>query len=382
MTMARHGENIRKRKDGRWEGRYSVYIEEKKKKVYHSVYGKSYEEVKEKLIINKMLSTESSLNNGSNHHSYYRNVKFSDAAEAWLMEISMVRKISTYVKYRFIYDKYLALVLRDHKVTDIDSTIIERNISKCTSESVQKSIYCVLNQILRFASKHYEVSITIVKRQALKGKRKPVEVLSKLEQSQLFTAIYCNMDIYKLAVAFSLYTGVRIGELCALKWMDVDLDNRLVSINRTVQRVSVDNEQTKTKLLETVPKSDCSRREIPISVSILNLLKQFNNGKKYIFGGDKPLEPRTLQYRFQKLLREAELSSKNFHILRHTFATNCIEGGIDVKSLSEIMGHSDIQITLNRYVHPSMETKRKQLEELSRIYGQIYGQKIEKASIF
>ena len=145
--MARHGENIRKRKDGRWEGRYSVYIKEKKKKVYHSVYGKSYEEVKEKLIINKMLSTESSLNNGSNHHSYYRNVKFSDAAEAWLMEISMVRKISTYVKYRFIYDKYLALVLRDHKVTDIDSTIIERNISKCTSESVQKSIYCVLNQI-------------------------------------------------------------------------------------------------------------------------------------------------------------------------------------------------------------------------------------------
>ena len=89
-----------------------------------------------------------------------------------------------------------------------------------------------------------------------------------------------------------------------------------------------------------------------------------------------------MQYRFQKLLREAELSSKNFHILRHTFATNCIEGGIDVKSLSEIMGHSDIQITLNRYVHPSMETKRKQLEELSRIYGQIYGQKIEKASIF
>lgn len=188
------------------------------------------------------------------------------------MEISMVRKISTYVKYRFIYDKYLALVLRDHKVTDIDSTIIERNISKCTSESVQKSIYCVLNQILRFASKHYEVSITIVKRQVLKGKRKPVEVLSKLEQSQLFTAIYCNMDIYKLAVAFSLYTGVRIGELCALKWMDVDLDNRLVSINRTVQRVSVDNEQTKTKLLETVPKSDCSRREIPISVSIYNTL--------------------------------------------------------------------------------------------------------------
>ncbi len=380
--MARHGENIRKREDGRWEGRYSVYIEERGKKIYRSVYGRSYEEVKEKLTLKKTRLKESViLNNKVDYYSYCENVKFSDAAEGWLVEISMISKISTYVKYRLIYEKYLALTLGEYQVSNINSVLVYGKISEYLSESVQKSIYCVINQILRFASRRYEISVPSIKRQAFKGKRKPVEVLTKLEQSQLFSAIYRDMDIYKMAVAFCLYTGVRIGELCALKWMDIDLEHRLLSINRTVQRIAVNNEQTKTKLLETVPKSECSKREIPISVFVLELLKHFDNGKMYIFGGNKPLEPRTLQYRFQKLLKEAGLSAKNFHILRHTFATNCIEGGIDVKSLSEIMGHSDIQITLNRYVHPSMDTKRKQLEELSRIYGQIYGQKIEQAKI-
>ena len=86
------------------------------------------------------------------------------------------------------------------------------------------------------------------------------------------------------------------------------------------------------------------------------------------------MEPRTLQYHFKKILKEADLTDKNFHILRHTFATNCIEGGTDVKSLSEMLGHSDVQITLNRYVHPTMDTKRRHLDVLSLFYGQIYGQ--------
>ena len=126
--------------------------------------------------------------------------------------------------------------------------------------------------------------------------------------------------------------------------------------------------------MEMPPKSMHSKREIPLSASAADLLMKFENGKQYIFGGDKPLEPRTLQYHFKKLLKEAKLPDTNFHILRHTFSTNCIEGGTDVKSLSEILGHSDVQITLNRYVHPSLDTKRRYMDHLSAFYGQIYGQ--------
>ena len=93
-----------------------------------------------------------------------------------------------------------------------------------------------------------------------------------------------------------------------------------------------------------------------------------------MFGGEKPLDPRTMQYRFKRILKDAGIEIRNFHTLRHTFATNCIENGVDVKALSEFLGHSDVKITLNRYVHPTMDSKRKQIGALSAFYGHICGQ--------
>ncbi len=113
-----------------------------------------------------------------------------------------------------------------------------------------------------------------------------------------------------------------------------------------------------------------------MSGPVAALLLQFQNGGEYVFGKDKPLEPRTMQNHFKKILKEAGLPDRNFHILRHTFATNCVEKGTDVKSLSEMLGHSDVRITLNRYVHPSMDAKRRYLETLDGFYGQIYGQAV------
>lgn len=177
-----------------------------------------------------------------------------------------------------------------------------------------------------------------------------------------------------MAVLLCLYTGFRLGELCALKWEDIDFSNQLISVARTVQRLHVEGHETKTKLLVTEPKSSYSRREIPLSPTILELLMCFQNNKEYVFGGNDPLEPRTLQYQFKKILREAGIPNKKFHILRHTFATNCVEGGADAKSLSELLGHSNVQITLNRYVNPSIDIKRKHIDELAVFYGQIHGQ--------
>lgn len=205
-------------------------------------------------------------------------------------------------------------------------------------------------------------------------KRKAVLTFSKAEQSRLFDYIYHRQDKYTMAVLLCLYTGLRLGELCALQWGDFDWENLTLSVKRTVQRVAVQGYMARTVLMETDPKSESSERIIPLPKEIAKLLIQLKENSPYVFGGEKPLDPRTLQYRFKRMLKEAEIEERNFHLLRHTFATNCVENHIDVKTLSEILGHSDVKITLNRYVHPTMDLKRKQLGMLPDFYGQICGQ--------
>lgn len=251
---------------------------------------------------------------------------------------------------------------------------VHEKLSDTLSDSVRKSVYCVLNQILKFASVQYSLTITPLKKPVSEMYNKPIKVFSKSEQKQLMAVLYQEMNLFKMAVLLVLFTGLRLGELCALKWTDIDFENKLLTVNQTVQRLYVEGHKTKTILMETAPKSEHSRREIPLSIILLELLMKFYNGKKYVFGSDRPMEPRTMQYQFKKILKEANLADTNFHILRHTFSTNCVENGMDVKSLSEMLGHSDVQITLNRYVHPSMDTKRKYMDSLSAFYGQIYGQ--------
>ena len=170
-----------------------------------------------------------------------------------------------------------------------------------------------------------------------------------------------------------MYTGLRLGELCALKWNDIDVKNLTISVNRTVQRIVSENKSQKSILIETPPKSDSSKRIIPVSSEIMELLLKLYSNHPYVFGKEKPLEPRTMQYRFKKILEKAGIENRNFHTLRHTFATNCIENNMDVKTLSEILGHSNVKITLNCYVHPTMDSKREQIEKLSGFYGQICG---------
>lgn len=375
--MARHGENIRKRKDGRWEGRYPVYSEEKHKKIYRSVYARTYEEVKEKVIACKS-------GKGMGKPQPARKTKgallsckaplFTDAAAEWLDEVKKTKKLSTYVKYRLVFQNHLESLFQDIEAAEITDLLAREKISDHLSDSIRKSIYCVLNQILKYVSKQYSIVIPPLNRPASDIKNKPVEILSKREQAKLLAVLNQKQGLFSIAVSLCLYTGLRLGEVCALKWSDIDFENHLLTVSRTVQRLYMEGCRTKTVLMETEPKSICSRREIPLTDTMLNKLISIQDRKEYIFGGHKPLEPRTLQNHFKRILGEAGLSNRNFHILRHTFATNCVDGGTDVKSLSELLGHSDVQITLNRYVHPSMEMKRKHLDVLSLFYGQIYGQ--------
>ena len=305
--------------------------------------------------------------------SILESIMLSNVAQDWLSDVKEKRKPSTYVKYQMIYRNYIEKIFHGISLCDLTDALIKESFPDTISESVHKSIYCVLRQILKFISKKYSINVLNLKKPDFNARNKPIRVLAKSEQKNLFAALRHETDIFKMAVLLCLFTGLRLGELCALKWADIDFENQLLVVNRTVQRLYSEGHRTKTILVETAPKSEFSRREIPLTAVATELLTSFYNNKEYVFGGDKPMEPRTLQYRFKKILREAGVSDKNFHILRHTFSTNCIEGGTDVKSLSEMLGHSDVQITLNRYVHPTMDTKRQYMDSLSKFYGQIYG---------
>ena len=378
MIMGRHGENIRKRKDGRWEGRYPVYCEKRKKQVYRSIYARSYKEVREKLATHRNLPDSfrwtADKDGNAGNLKVLHSIRFTDMAKEWLAEVKRTRKASTYVKYNLIFRNYIEEKFDSVDLSEITDLSVKEKIPNHLSESIQKSIYCVLNQILEFITKKYSVAIPKLQKPFSYVRSNPIKILTQKEQKELMMVLYKEMNIYKLAVLTCLFTGLRLGELCALKWVDIDFDNKILKVDRTVQRLYVEGRKTKTVLMEMAPKSEYSRREIPLSGTIFELLITFHDKREYIFGKNGPMDPRTLQNHFKKTLKEANLENHNFHVLRHTFSTNCIEKGIDVKSLSEMLGHSNIQTTLNRYVHPSMNAKRKHMDTLSEFYGQICGQ--------
>lgn len=384
--MARHGENLRKRKDGRWEGRYKTFDEKKGRYVYRSVYGRDYGEAKEKLSRAKLglfchagENKEIEINGQKSAAGNCGSISFSQAAGEWLSEICDKRKYSTYIKYDTIYRTHLASIIGSCRLSPDTSQELREKIFDhlsvgVESESLQKSIVCVVNQIFAFANKNYSAEMPLLEKPPAKTKPKTAGTFSRTEQTKLFACIQRNSDNkFMAAVLLCLYAGLRLGELCALRWTDIDFEGMSLTVNRTVQRIAVPRYITKTILLETEPKSESSKRTIPLPAEIMEILSRLKGEQPYVFGGKKPLDPRTMQYQFKSLLKRAGIDNRNFHTLRHTFATNCVENGMDVKVLSELLGHSDVKITLNRYVHPTTDAKRKQIEILSDFYSQICG---------
>lgn len=372
--MSRRGENIRKRKDGRWEGRYCTYERLSGRRIVRSIYARTYAEAKEKLI-----SAKTSAEIMCQKSRLVDDVEFCIAAHEWLCTVEQSKKHATYIKYRSVYEKHMKEQLNDIPVSQLDSAILaeifEDSTESTLSESLKRSITCVLNQILAYAELHYNAKHFQYSLQKPGEKNRPVKILNQSEQTRLLQCLYDEMDIYKMGILICISTGLRLGEICSLKWEDVDLKRKVLHVNTTVQRIAIEGEKGRTTLLEGDPKSVFSQREIPLSEDIVGLLMSYYNASaKYVINRNKPMEPRTYQNKFQSYLKEAGVEKKNFHTLRHTFATNCINSGTDVKSLSEILGHSDVKITLNRYVHPTLETKRQHMNSLSSVYGQIMGQ--------
>ena len=351
--MSRKGTNIYKRKDGRWEARYVKSIEADGSKKYGYVYGSSYREARDKqlqLMQNIRLPAKQTY------------ITLSELMWEWLASITLTVKKSTYQKYESLIRNHITAepigkiqvrFLTGKSINDFAARKLEILSAKSVND-----ILVIVNSALSYAEEIY--SIPKIKFRYIKEPAKEMRVLSAFEQQRLEAYLRRDMDIFKFGVLLALYTGIRVGELCALQWDDVKRNE--IVISKTLHRIKGDEG---TILEVTEPKTRTSKRVIPLPPFFIPTVEQFRSrGVVLKTQSIKVAEPRLMQHKFDKYIKECGLPKTNFHALRHTFATRCVEAGFDIKSLSEILGHTDVKTTLNKYVHSSFELKRRNMELL------------------
>lgn len=373
--MAKRGENIYKRKDGRWEGRFIKGYDLSGKAQYGYVYAHSYADVKEKL---NQKRGGSLLQCGNSERIVYQ-----DLITAWLNSLQINIKESTYARYYHLAHSHIIPRLGKYKVDRITNRTIEEYIaflmqngridgSGGLSQKTVSDIFLLIKRSMEYALQSgYRTSCNLTK-MSIKIPKKESRVLSQPEQEKLLCHLTADTDRTKLGILICLYTGIRIGELCALKWEHFNFEIGILMIRQTMLRIQDinSNSKNKTKLIITQPKSTCSVRDIPIPNFLLFYIKQFvGSSSDFILTGanDKFIEPRTMQNRFHTCTKTCGIRQANFHSLRHTFATRCVEIGFETKSLSEILGHANVNITLNRYVHSSLDLKRNNMAKLDAL---------------
>ena len=296
-------------------------------------------------------------------------IEFEQIAEEWLEYKKISIKESTYCNYLFIIEKYLNPKFKGKYIDKIQNyNYYIQELLKELSPKTVRDIINVLKSILKYYEDEYN-SILQVKRINLpKLEKTRLKILNKQEKLKLEKYCIEKNNLKTLGIIVCLNTGMRVGEICSLKWKNIDLDDRKIYIDKTLQRVYNKNKKN-TNLIIDRPKTECSIRSIPINQKLYAILrplrKKYKDEDYFLSGKSKEIvEPRNYQYTFKSILKECKIKPYKFHILRHTFATNCIEVGMDAKSLSEILGHSDVNVTLGIYVHSSDKIKKKYLEKL------------------
>lgn len=366
--MSKRGENIYKRKDNRWEGRYIKGHDQNGKAQLGYVYAQSYSEVKRKLALAKTLKKEPEVRS-KNDLEYY--------LEGYLSYCKTNVKPSTLAKYRVIISNHIiseigSLLPKDLTSAKVDALSTKLMCEKGLSPKSVRDILSVLKSAVKYIRRQTGGIPGEIEFVYPRERKKEMRVLSKAEQQRLVTFLCSDMDNVKFGVLLALLTGMRIGELCALRWENVGEDS--IRINETMQRLAVDENfggDSKTRIEIGDAKSESSKREIPLTSFAASLCKErrAQNPSAFVLTGrsDKFMEPRALQYKFAGYADACNLKNIHFHCLRHTFATRCVEVGFEVKSLSEVLGHSSVKITLDRYVHSSPELKRLNMEKLAAI---------------
>jgi len=298
--------------------------------------------------------------------------RISEVIILWKADKKHYVKKSSFSAYTLLIENHLQPVFGDQFIieeTDVQNFVFQKLESGLSHKTI-KDILIVLKMILKFGAKHKWLDYTPFDIQFPTEREKHnIEVLSRADQKKIMNYIQEHFTFRNLGVYICLSAGMRIGEVCALTWEDIDTDNGVISVKRTIQRIYVIEERNRrTELILDTPKTKNSIREIPISKDLLRILKPFKkivNPSFFVLTNDaKPTEPRTYRSYYKNLMKELNMPELKFHGLRHSFATRCIESNCDYKTVSVLLGHSNISTTLNLYVHPNMEQKKKAIEQM------------------
>ena len=350
IYMARRGENIYKRKDGRYEGRYIKKYSKEKKPVYGYVYDRTYLGVKKKL--NKCKAE-------SDVKPRHTDIILSDWILNWI-DAKHGIKDSTRQLYERHINNHIIPALGKIKLKNLNTDILQVFINSLNlSASTVKLIFNILKSSLKNAEDSGIISNIWSKVKLPKLQKTDIQILTIKEQYELEKVLNSKNDI---GILICLYTGLRIGELCSLRWRDIDFDNSLMHITGTQSRID-------GKLVITTPKSKSSVRTIPIPDCLLKKLKECGKDNDFIISNNgNAVDIRTYRRQFKKKLIEAGLPDIKYHALRHTFSSRALEVGMDYKTLSEILGHASVSITMDIYVHSLDEHKKRQINKLNTLY--------------
>lgn len=355
--------NIYLRKDGRYESRIPNGKKDGKRTFLYVLA-----RTKEQCIERIMAICQRNKPQG------YCSMTVAELFDEWHCSIRYRVKESTAANYSMKANKHILPEFGNKAVSTVTADHIYSFISDKQNAGFSPryiaDIVILMKSIFKYAVRIYHIFNPMDGIVLPKKKSPEIQLLDDTEQKTLQQYISTHQNRSTLGTAISMTTGLRIGELCPLQWRDIDLEKRILTVRKTMQRIQCPTATSKTKLIITDPKSESSRRQIPIPDCMMSFLHKFKGkDNEYVLtGSDKPIEPRAMQYRFRTILKNAKLPSVHFHALRHIFASNCIKLGFDVKALSELLGHSSVEITLNRYVHSSFDQKREYMKRVQMAF--------------
>lgn len=301
-----------------------------------------------------------------------KNTQFKSVVELWQADKQQFVKKSTFAAYSLLIANHLLPAFSE--ANDIYEEDVQQFVFKKLKEGLSqksvKDILIVLKMILRYGAKHNLMEHRQIEiRFPTERERQEVEVLSKANQRKIMEFVKNNFTFQNLGIYICLSAGLRIGEVCALTWNDIDAEQGVIYVNKTIQRIYLVGEiEKRTEVIIDTPKSKNSIREIPMTKELLRMVKPLkkvvNSSFFVLTNSAAPTEPRTYRNYYKRLMKQLDIPALKFHGLRHSFATRCIESNCDYKTVSVLLGHSNISTTLNLYVHPNMEQKKRCIEQM------------------
>ncbi len=298
----------------------------------------------------------------------------SEISELWLTDKKQYVKKSTISAYMLLAENHLLPAFGNHYQINEDEvqSFVLKKLEERFSKKTIIDMLIVLKMILKYGDKQNLLKYEPFDiRFPTEQKSQELEVLSRADQRTIMNYVQDHFTFKNLGIYLCLCTGMRIGELCALTWGDINTDTGMIHVNKTIQRIySIENGKGKTELIIDTPKTKNSIREIPMNRELLKMIKYVKkivNNSFYVLTNEaKPTEPRTYRNYYKMFMDNLEMPHLKFHGLRHSFATRCIESNCDYKTVSVLLGHSNISTTLNLYVHPNSEQKKKAINQMFR----------------